>query len=166
MKKVISILIASIFVFVLVGCQKTLKDTDALIKKAREEIPIADAENVDMQYAGQCTKDDLALVWFISGNEYQAHYYLPMECTIIDEDTYAFERVYRPIARGMDIVVLQWQSGYAFLVNNPNCTTIRITDHTKTRDIAIEATAYPYLIFYERIPSEYVFLDADGNEIP
>ena len=73
MKRIIvSILVLSMAI-ALCGCQKTLKGTDALIEKAREEIPIADAENTDIAYAGLCGKEDLALIWFVSGNEYQAH---------------------------------------------------------------------------------------------
>lgn len=49
MKKIISGILACILAFSLVGCQKTLKGIDALIEKAREEIPIADAENIEIQ---------------------------------------------------------------------------------------------------------------------
>ena len=34
-----------VFFITLCGCQRTLKGTDALIEKAREEMPITDAEN-------------------------------------------------------------------------------------------------------------------------
>lgn len=147
------------------GCQQTIKGTNALIEKAREEIPLADAENLEITYAGLCAKDDLALIWFISGNEYQAHYYLPMECVIVGDNEYTFERTYKPMDRGRDIAVLQWNGGYAFLINNPDCSTVRITDNTGTRDIAIEKEAYPYIFYSSLIPSEYLFLDAEGNEI-
>lgn len=110
-------------------------------------------------------KEDIALIWFISGNEYQAHYYLPMECNIIGENEYTFERVYKPMERGMDIAVLQWKGGYAFLVNNPKCAAIRITDYAGTRNIAIAKDAYPYITYKKLIPSEYLFLDAEGNEL-
>lgn len=165
MNKILLLLLALILSFSLVGCQKKLKSTDALIDKAREEIPIADAENSDIRYAGLCVKNQAALMWFVSGNEYQGHYYLPMECTIVGEDEYTFEHVYKPMDRGMDIAVLQWKDGYSFLVNNPDCKTIRITDDEGTRDVVIEDAAYPYIMYNEICPSEYVFLDADGNEI-
>lgn len=164
MKKVVSILLIFILMLSFSGCRSTLKDKDDLIEKAREVIPISDAESIDIQYVGQCTKEDLALIWFVSGNEYQAHYYLPVECTI-SENGYIFERTYKPMEKGMDIVALQWQEGYVFLVNNPLCTTIRITDSDGTRNISIEKDSYPYIVFNEHIPSKYLFLDADGREI-
>ena len=163
-RSIVSVLVLSV-VIVLCGCQKTLKGTDALIEKATEEIPIADAENTDIAYAGLCGKEDLALIWFVSGNEYQAHYYLPMECTVVGKDEYTFERVCKPVERWLDIVVLEWQGGYSFLVNNPNCKTIRITDNSGTQDIAIEKDVYPFVYYNNLLPSEYLFLDAEGNEI-
>ena len=66
----------------------------------------------------------------------------------------------------MDIAVLQWQNGYSFLVNNPDCKTIQITDDSGTQAIAIEKDAYPFIYYSEQIPSEYYFLDAEGTEIP
>ena len=165
MKRIIVSILALSMVVALCGCQKTLKGTDALIEKAREEIPIADAENTDIAYAGLCGKDDLALIWFVSGNEYQTHYYLPMECKVVGKDEYAFERICNPMERGLDIAVLQWQGGYSFLVNNPNCKTIRITDNSSTQDIVIEKDVYPFVYYNNLLPSEYLFLDAEGNEI-
>ena len=164
-----AVFVCLILVFSFTGCQKTLKGTDELIDKAREELPVSNADTIDVQYAGMNVEDDKALMWFISGNEYQNHYYLPMECEIIGEDEYAFGRTYNAMERGDDIAVLQWQGGYCFLVNNPNCRTIKITGNVggigNTIDVTIEENAYPYLYYYGLLPSEYVFLDAEGNEI-
>ena len=165
MKRVVVFIIALCMTITLCGCQKTLRGTDALIEKAREEIPVADAENIDISFAGLCGRDDLALLWFVSGNEYQAHYYLPMECKVVGKDEYTFERVCKPLDRGMDIVVLEWQGGYSFLVNNPNCKTIRITDNSGTQNIEIEKDVYPFVYYNDLLPSEYLFLDAAGKEI-
>ena len=82
MKRITCILLTCILCFSISGCTKTYKGTDELIEKAREEIPVSDADTIDMQYGGMCTVDDTALVWFISGNQYQTHYYLPMEVEI------------------------------------------------------------------------------------
>ena len=166
MKRIIASILALSMAIAMCGCQKTLKGTDALIEKAREEIPVADAENIDIAYAGLCGKEDSALIWFVSGNEYQAHYYLPMECKIVGKDAYTFVHEHKPIDRGTDIVALQWNGGYAFLVNNPKCTTIRIIDITGTHDISIKEGTYPFVYYNELLPSEYYFLDAEGKEIP
>ena len=150
----------------LAGCQKTLKGTDALVEKARAEIPIADAEHTEIRYAGQCAQEDDALLWFISGNEYQAHSYLPMECTAVGEEEYVFVRSYRPLPRGgRDIVALQWKRGLALFINDPRCTAVRLSDGEGTRLFSIGAEEYPYILYSETLPSRYQFFDAEGNEL-
>ena len=72
----------------------------------------------------------------------------------------------KPIDRGTDIVALQWNGGYAFLVNNPKCTTIRTIDIMGTHDISIKEGTYPFVYYNELLPSEYYFLDAEGKEVP
>jgi len=165
MKKIINYILVIVLFITLCGCQKTLKGTDALIEKVREEMPIADAENTEIAYAGLCAKDDSALIWFVSGNEYLAHTYLPMECDIVGKNEYQFVRTYNPMDRGTDIAVLQWNGGYSFIVNNLNCKTIRIIDNSGTHDIAIEKDSYPFVFFNDLLPNEYYFLDANGNEL-
>ena len=106
MKRIICIILACLLCFSLAGCAKTYKDTDELIQKAREEIPVSDADTIDMQYGGMCVKDDMALVWFISGNKEQTHYYLPMEVKIKGESEYAYVRTYKPMSDLTDTAVL------------------------------------------------------------
>lgn len=90
MKKAISAAFLLACVLMLSACGQTLHGTDDLIEQAREVIPISDAESIDIQYAGMCGKDDDALIWFVSGNEYQAHYYLPMECAVVGQNEYTY----------------------------------------------------------------------------
>ena len=165
MKKTLSFFIIICICFSLAGCAKVYKGTDALIEKAREEIPIADAENTDITYAGMCGKDDSALCWFISGNEYQLHTYLPIEFEIKGVDKYTFVHTFKPMGKGEDIAVLNWKGGYAFLINDPKCVAVKITGNNSTTEEKIEKDAYPYVFYCPFIPSEYVFLDVDGNEI-
>ena len=168
MKRIISIALVCMLCFGLVGCTKTYKGTDELIEKAREEIPISDADTTDIQYAGMSVVEDKALIWFISGNEYQGHYYLPMEVEVKGEDEYVFVRTYRPMdRRGDDIALLDWMNGYAFVINNPKCVSVMIRDKTGAHKEIIENNSYPYVFFYKYSSSfEYNFLDKDGNELP
>lgn len=159
------ILLVICFFWLGFGGEKTYHGTDELMVKAREVIPISDADTAEMTYAGLCAKEDKALLWFISGNEYQAHYYLPMECTIVGENEYTYEHAHKPLERGLDIAVLPWQRGYAFLVNNPNCRTIKIIDEGETILEEINPGSCPYVSYYDQVPSEYYFLDSQGNEI-
>ena len=58
MKKIFALLLVSCLLFSLSGCQKVMKGTDDLIEKAREIIPVADAENIEITYAGlRCFQD-------------------------------------------------------------------------------------------------------------
>ena len=160
MKRITCILLTCILCFSISGCTKTYKGTDELIEKAREEIPVSDADTIDMQYGGMCTVDDTALVWFISGNQYQTHYYLPMEVEIKGEAEYAYVRTYKPMSPFMDIAVLNWNRVYAFIVNNPG------QQHRfEVRHRRYGSRAYPYVFYCSSVPSEYVFIDAEGNEL-
>lgn len=148
------------------GCQKKIEGTDGLIEKAREVIPVADSDIIEMQYVGMHTKGNVMLAWFISGNEYQAHYYLPMECEVVGEDEYVFNRIHDPLSRGgEDDYVLQWEGGYSFIVNNPKCRTLKITDSNSTKEINIGENAYPFIYYNELLPTAYAFLDAQGNKL-
>lgn len=158
MKKLLFTILAS--VLLLSSCGK-MKTTDDLIKKARKEIPISDAENTDISFAGKCQNDSYSLLWFISGNEYRSHYYLPMEC-IEANGSYEFKQTFKPIDCGKDIAALQWH-GYAFIINNKDCKTLKITDSGGVHNI--EVSEYPFIWYNEDIPSEYLFLDENNNDI-
>ena len=98
MKREMAVFLIITMVLSLSACGKTLKGTDGLIEKAREEIPISDSDTIDLQYAGMCGNDNRAIAWFISGNEYQKHYYLPMEVEVKEDAAeYTFIRTYKPI---------------------------------------------------------------------
>ena len=68
-----TIVFIAVLCFSLMGCTKIYHGADELMEKARQEIPISDADTIEMRYAGMCGDDDRAIAWYISGNEYQAH---------------------------------------------------------------------------------------------
>ncbi len=166
MKKIISIALIALICFSLAGCAKTYHGTDELMEKARQEIPISDADTIEMQYAGMCGEDNKAIVWYISGDEYQAHYYLPMEVEIKGNGAnYTFIHTYKPMTdRCSDVAVVNWHQGYAFLINNPKVAKVQITlqNGEVTEEVVQEI---PYTFYVPSIPSEYVCLDAEENEI-
>ncbi len=166
-KKAVALFLAFILAFALAGCGQIYGNTDYLIEKVREELPLADADTVEIKYAGTCGKGNTALIWYITGNENQAHTCFPIECKIIGQASYMFIRSFNSVIddRCSDVGILQWKDGYSFCVNNPECKTVRITDSNGTRDEAIPFDCYPYIIYTEEIPTEYIFLDAEGNEL-
>lgn len=155
--------------FSLVSCREKLKSTEDLIAKARKEITVADADTIEVQLAAKHIKDDKAMMWFITGNEYQMHHYFPMVFDVVGEEEYVFVQSHNALERGEDIVVYGWGNGYSFLVNNPKCKTIQITGNVgglgAVTEVKIEDGEYPFHYYYELLPQEYVFLDAEGNEI-
>ena len=148
-------------VILLSACGK-MKTTDDLIKKAKKEIPVSDADSIDISLAGKCRNGSYSLLWFISGNEHQSHYYLPMECLETNEGC-EFKQTFKLIDCGKDIAALCWRNGYAFLVNNTDCKTLKITDANGIHNIGINE--YPFIWYNENIPSEYLFLDENNNDI-
>ena len=66
----------------------------------------------------------------------------------------------------IDIAVLNRNQLYSFIVNDSNCISVKITDETGTHEeIIIEEDAYPYVFYLASIPSEYIFIDAEGNAL-
>lgn len=167
MKRIQSLIISIALLLFLTGCGSAMTSSEALIEKARTVIPIADAETAEIRLIGQIENEDAdVLIWFMSGNEHQAHYYLPMECTINARNAYEYVRVGKPYESGTDIVVYPWKNGYAFVINNPNCKSIQITDEAETDCIEIPGEdAYPYVFYREKAPVSYQFLDTFSNEL-
>ncbi len=164
MKKLVVIVSVFIMLLMLTGCQNVMYDEVDYIERARKEFSISDSETIEMKYIGEHTKRDKALLWFVSGNEYQSHNYLPMSCSITEDGGRIFEDTRSTVERGTDIVVVvDWHGGYAFCVNNTKCKTIRIDDYSGVREI--EVTEYPFIYYNTLLPREYTFLDEDGNEI-
>ena len=65
MHRNVFILLTLIMILSLVGCTKIYNGTEALIDKVREEIPIANADDAEIKYAGMCGDGDSThLVYF------------------------------------------------------------------------------------------------------
>lgn len=143
----------------LTGCASVMDSESAYIAKARQVIPVSDAETIDIRYAGAVEREGKALLWCISGGEYQAHTVLPMECSVADGG-YRFERAAKPVGMAADAAYVRWQGGVCFCIDNADCALLRIADENGTRDVEIDTL--PKLIYNETVPSEFVLLDADG----
>ena len=167
--KLIALALSCIMVFSLVGCGKNLTSTEDLIEKAREEITVAEADTIEVRLAAKYIKSDKALMWFITGNEYQMHRYFPMVFDVVGEEEYVFVQRHNAVERGQDIFVYNWGDGYSFLVNNPKCKSIQITGNIgglgAITEVKIDDGEYPFHYYYELLPQNYIFLDAEGNEI-
>ena len=166
---ILILMLSCIVVLALAGCREKLKGEEDLIAKAREEITVAEADTIEVSLVAKCEKDDRTLMWFITGNEYQMHRYFPMVFENVGEQEYVFEGRHNSGERGQDIAVYNWGDGYSFLVNNPKCKKIQITGNIgglgEITEVEIGEGEYPFHYYYELLPQDYVFLDAEGNEI-
>ena len=142
-----------------------MRGSEGLLAKAREEIPLADMENMDLRITGACGRGEETLFWFVTGNEYQAHSCFPMLCTEVRANVWRFRHLGKAMDRGTDIAVYLWDRSYSFLVNNEACVAIEITDGNGTQVIPIREDAYPWVYLYDGLPTEYRFLAADGSEV-
>lgn len=162
------ILVISIMLMLLLcSCTKTYNGHDGLVEKAREEISLADIENVEIMIAGSIDIDNRSLVWFVTGNEYQAHSYFPMEFEVSEKDPsqFKFVKAYKAYERGLDVWVYPWE-GYTFLINNPKCEKLLLDFGDGTsEEIVIDSSMLPQIYYTEKEPKEYTFVDADGKEI-
>ena len=160
----LAVLFAAIFAFEYPS--SICSGEEGLIDKARDEIPIADADTIELVIAGKSVDGDAELYWFKSGNEYQYHRYTPIEFTALGDDRYRFVKTYNPIERGMQIYALQWNGGYSFIIDNENCVALELTYPEVNPTVkTIPVDSVPFVYYSELMPAEYKFLDAEGNLI-
>lgn len=165
MKKVVALWSAVLLLFCFYGCRETYSGEEQLIERVRQEFHLAEAESIKICCAGKYEIKDSALFWFVSGNEYQAHSYLPVEFRKENEDSWSFVKAYKSVKRGTDIAVLHWKDGYSFLVNNEKCKILRIEDARGVTEIPVNAADEPWMYYYNGLNFSYFFLDTNGNEI-
>ena len=89
-KRLLIIAMCCLMAFSLISCGKKLKSPEDVIAKARKEITVAEADTIEVQLAAKHIKKDKALMWFITGNEYQMHRYFPMVFDVVGEEEYVF----------------------------------------------------------------------------
>lgn len=128
---------------------------------------MADIENMEITIAGSVDVDGRSLVWFVTGNEYQAHSYFPMEFKVSEKDPsrFQFVKAYKAYERGQDIRAYPW-NGYVFLINNPDCKKVFLDyGDGRVEEIEVRGKFLPEIYFVTKVPKEYKFLNEAGNEL-
>lgn len=166
MKRTELIIVCAIYL-TLIGCSKVYHGTNELLEKAIDEFPISTNESATIRYIGLCSKGKKAIAWFMSGDEDQEHQYLPLEIKVVgDIADYKYVKTHKPIEKAKDIVAINWNDGYCFLINNSKCTEIQIVDKNgSVYNMPIEKDSYPYIFYWDSIPLDYSFLDEEGNRV-
>ncbi|WP_352420385.1 hypothetical protein [Proteiniborus sp.] len=87
--------------------------------------------------------EDKLLVFYMTGNEYQAHEYGYAE---FDEknDGYKFLRTYDMYERGMDLRSAPYKNAYLFVVNNKQCKNIQILQNKSKSMVEVEDIPFVY----------------------
>ncbi len=159
--------VAGIFIY---SNSQILNGTDDMINKARGIIPLEQADTADISYVGMIGTGDEVVAWFVCENEHKERYYLPMECRYVGNNSsrYKYVSSHEPTEIVEDIVQIEWNGMYQFLVNNPECETIKFTyNEVGAKDDELTVNGYPSLV--EHTPKydsyEYVFLNESGEEI-
>ncbi len=164
MKRIIIVLL---LILILIGSilynneSTLLRNTDDLINIAREVIPVADKETIDITYVDMYVVNNEAIHLFYSGNENQDHIYLALQCDIVRENLYRLKKSHVMLERAEDIAIYRDGLNYLLLVNNTNCQTINVND----KAVTIPKDEYPF-IYYQTQLYDYSFLDYNGNELP
>lgn len=166
MKKFFYITIVVLLLSALSGCSITIEGYDNLIEKAREEIPLADIENIDIQIAGTTDVDGSSLIWFVTGNEYQKHSYFPLEFKVIGKHSskYRFVKAYKAYNSGQDVASYPW-NGYTFVINNDKCAKIILTFEDGSVEELEIVGKLPTVHSTALTPKSYKFVDSNGDEI-
>lgn len=166
MEKHILIAVSLLLVICLVGVLMVdsyrIVGEEGLIAKARKEIKnLAEVETIEMQIVGKSTRDvNRHLYWIMTGNEYQAHCYYPLEVIEVEKGAYKFVHLHNGgHQRGQDIFFEFFGSGYSFMINNPKCKGIVIGE------TIIPVTEIPFVYYCPYTPNDYYFVDEDGNRI-
>ena len=158
----VSLLLVICLVGVLIVDSYRIVGEEGLIATARKEIRnLAEADTIEMQIVGKSTRDrNRHLYWIMTGNEYQAHCYYPLEVIEVEKGAYKFVHLHNGgHQRGQDIFFEFFGSGYSFMINNPKCKGIVIGE------TIIPVTEIPFVYYCPYAPNDYYFVDEDGNRI-
>lgn len=147
----------------LVGCGERPVKTDVdMLDVITRELNL----NVTVQKTGTIDLDEVVLVSYMTGNEYQEHTYGYAEFEK-QKNNYKFIRIYPMMERGQDLRSAIYNDSYLFVVNNDNCKSLRISRvNGKTNSITVDQI--PFIYYLENALDsnfEYQFLNKDGKEI-
>lgn len=159
MKKILIIILTS--VMFLCACERKYSTPDKMIDVIRNESHYSVSEADTIYFAGECRKENYALLWYIIGNDPYNLEYVPAECYITMDNEYIFNQIYSPVDKRENISVFQWHNGYSFLINNPNCKKLVVRRGTDI--IELNITQYPFVYYSTLLPDKYDFYDKDGN---
>jgi hypothetical protein len=163
MKKTLSLIFALLLIVSLVGCsEKIAVNDDDMLDIITKELDL----DVSVKRIGTIDLDEVTLVSYMTGNEYQAYTYGYAEFEK-HKDNYKFIRTYSMMKRGMDLNSAMYNDSYLFIINNENCKSLWISFESGQEEL-ISVDKIPFVYFLENALNsnfEYQFLDKNDEEI-
>lgn len=163
------------FLLLFSGCAGTVKTEEEMLTLARKEIPLSDAETIDMEIVGRIDEKEETLLIIKTGNEFQSNGFYPVSFKQ-QKNAYRLSHVYR---LGMSetansCFTYLWKDSYVILVANEDCVTILITNELGEEE-TVAVNSIPFLYqdknAFDDLNNdgeskvEYLFLDNSGKEL-
>ncbi|MDX9803179.1 MAG: hypothetical protein RBS96_04040 [Dehalococcoidales bacterium] len=163
MRKLLYLGFVVCLVLSLIGCGgRTVDNEEEMLEIITTELD----SDVSVQKIGTIDLDDVVLVCYMTGNNYQEHTYGYAEFEK-QNDNYKFLRTNSMWERGMNLGSALYNGSYLFVINNENCTNLRIS-LTNGNEELIAVDEIPFVFYLENAVNhnfEYHFLDINGKEI-
>lgn len=163
MRKLLYLLLVLCLTASLVGCSERKANTEEeMLGIITEELDL----DVSVQKIDTIDLEEVVLVCYMTGNEYQAHTYGYAEFEK-QKGNYKFLRTYSMMERGMDLRSAIHNDSYLFVINNENCKNLRIRFKNGEEEL-ITVDKIPFVYYLEKALNfnfEYNFLDKNGEEI-
>lgn len=159
MKKLFFLVICT--AILLIGCDERRANNEIeMLEVINKELGI----NNSVQIIGTINLDDIILVCFMTGSEYQGHTYEYAEFIKLTSG-YRFVRFYPMMDRGMDIRSALYKSMYLFLSNNKKVKSLRVR-YSDGKEELIDIEKVPFLYYIKDGADkiiEYHFLDENSE---
>lgn len=161
MKKLLYLLFVLCFALTLVGCGvRTANSEEEILRIITQDLDL----EVSVQIIDTIELDDVILVCYMTGNEYQALTYGYAEFKK-QKNGFEFLRTYSMMDRGMDLRSARYNDSYLFISNNEKSQTLRIRFKDGKEEM-ISVDRIPFVYYLENaINIEYHFLDKGGKEL-
>lgn len=164
MTGVLAVALVVILAGIVLGSRSQSLDQEELRAKAGEAL------GGDVQFLSKAEQGEKALFWFYAHTE-EGRAYLCLDCQQ-REDGYQILRTLRPQVDTQGVVHCKWGDDYAFVMDNPDCKTFRLTDGSEIvyeADLSqTEEGDFPYPLLVEDLPRRfaYIALDQNGEALP
>lgn len=154
-------------IIILITSPNIAKNHEGVSEILLEELQLTESNAYSVTFAGEFTKGDDALLWYIIESPTDKKYTIA-ECTLLPGNHYYFKEMLTPETYSKDIVCLMWNKERIYLINDIRCRAIvfRNRNGEITSRITLSPTDLPYLYHHTNDTAKtYSFLDEFGNSL-